>query len=252
MKLVRFLSHPLVFLQHFAVAKPSPLNEQHAIVSDGKAPISNTPQDVRKALLDAEIIPTVIDDFLPPLSLDARWSHSHHTRASLGNTLKPSKLDSAPKVTLARHHDHDDSNLRGDITIVVTMTDPDAPSRDDPKWSEFCHWIAVGVLVSAVEHSSVTRFSVGSSQIMEYKPPSPPEKTGKHRYVLLAFAPANGTTEKLHLSKPRGRKHWGYEVDEEGEKGEREIETKGVRQWAAENGLVPIAANFFYAQNKKQ
>lgn len=22
------------------------------------------------------------------------------------------------------------------------MTDPDAPSRKDPKWSEFCHWIA--------------------------------------------------------------------------------------------------------------
>lgn len=25
---------------------------------------------------------------------------------------------------------------------TVVMTDPDAPSRDDPKWSEFCHWIA--------------------------------------------------------------------------------------------------------------
>lgn len=22
------------------------------------------------------------------------------------------------------------------------MTDPDAPKREDPKWSEFCHWIA--------------------------------------------------------------------------------------------------------------
>lgn len=66
--------------------------------------------------------------------------------------------------------------------------------------------------------------------VMEYKPPGPPEKTGKHRYVFLAFVAANGTEEVLHPSKPGARKHWGYDGDE----------VRGVRQWAGENGLVPV------------
>lgn len=26
--------------------------------------------------------------------------------------------------------------------LTIVLTDPDAPSRGDPKWSEVCHWIA--------------------------------------------------------------------------------------------------------------
>jgi hypothetical protein len=69
-------------------------------------------------------------------------------------------------------------------------------------------------------------------EVVSYKAPAPPKRTGRHRYVLLAFVPSNGTTDKLHLSKPSGRKHWGYDTD----KGE----TKGVREWADENGLAPV------------
>lgn len=71
--------------------------------------------------------------------------------------------------------------------------------------------------------------------------PGPPPKTGKHRYVFLVLAPANSTTEELHLSKPKDRQHWGYDW-----------ERMGVRQWMMENGLVAVGANFIYAQNKKQ
>jgi phosphatidylethanolamine-binding protein (PEBP) family uncharacterized protein len=152
------------------------------------------------------------------------------------------------------------------MQYIITLTDPDAPSRDDPKWSEMCHWIAAGISASAEldlntgKCSSVTLTKL--HEIMPYKPPGPPEKTGKHRYVFLVFAPANGTTDELHLSKPSDRKHWGG--DKEGH---------GVRNWAQDNGLVPVgeytssvgrvpktglaltrpaAANFIYAQNKKQ
>ncbi|KAK4152018.1 phosphatidylethanolamine-binding protein [Chaetomidium leptoderma] len=80
--------------------------------------------------------------------------------------------------------------------------------------------------------------------VMSYKPPGPPEKTGEHRYVFLAFVPSNGTTDKLHLSKPSDRKHWGYDTEKN--------KTKGVREWAEENGLAPVGANFIYAKHKKQ
>lgn len=111
------------------------------------------------------------------------------------------------------------------MTYVLALTDPDAPSHDNPKWSEFCHWITTGIPAPPGTEAAITDLK----DVIEYKPPGPPPKTGKHRYVFLAFVPANGTTGELHLSKPRERKHWGW--DEAGH---------GVEDWALENGLVPV------------
>lgn len=68
-----------------------------------------------------------------------------------------------------------------------------------------------------------------AEEVVEYKAPAPPEGTGLHRYVFVVLVPRNGTSERLHLSKPEERRHWGFE-------GER----SGVREWADENGLVVI------------
>jgi phosphatidylethanolamine-binding protein (PEBP) family uncharacterized protein len=138
------------------------------------------------------------------------------------------------------------------MQYTITLTDPDAPSRENPKWSEMCHWIATNVSISEstlsilpLPEHGLTDLSndhrESSDDVIEYKPPGPPPKTGKHRYVFLVFAPKNGTTERLDLSKPKERQHWGT--------GRKE---GGVRDWARENGLVAVAANFLYAENKKQ
>jgi phosphatidylethanolamine-binding protein (PEBP) family uncharacterized protein len=209
-------------------------------------------------LKKAEIIPTVIDDFLPSLLIKVSWPS--HKNASLGNTIKPKKLQDAP--TIALEDDPSASKTRfstSSLQYTIAMTDPDAPSRDNPEWSEMCHWIATGASLS----SSGASIQKGLRDIIEYKPPGPPPKTGKHRYVFIAFAPANGTTGKLNLTKPRDRQHWGTGK-----------ERHGVRDWAKENGLVPVGAlsrcswrnmmrfedtnrwetgaNFIYAKNKKQ
>ncbi|KAJ4178073.1 carboxypeptidase Y inhibitor [Fusarium falciforme] len=121
------------------------------------------------------------------------------------------------------------------MTYVIVMTDPDAPSRQDPKWSEFCHWIRA----SYPALDSVTRRR--RKDLVEYTPPAPPAGTGPHRYVFLAFIPANGTRKRLHLTTPSARVRWGSDT-----------ERTGVRDWANVNGLVPFAANFIYAENKRQ
>ncbi|KAK3685244.1 phosphatidylethanolamine-binding protein [Podospora appendiculata] len=214
---------------------------------------SEIAKKIQKELKEAEIIPTVIDDFTPSLTLQAEWSSDNS--ALLGNTLKPKKLQDAPSISLYDPSGGNEFCTRSGKTYVVTLTDPDAPSRDNPKWSEMCHWIAAGHGVST---SSSTPTSTGDclfaeplaltelEEIMPYKAPGPPEKTGKHRYVFFAFAAENGTTDKLHPSKPKDRQHWGY--DAPGKDGQ----THGVRDWAKENGLVPVAANFIYSKNKKQ
>lgn len=245
----------------------------------------------------------VIDDFLPYLLVEAKWPSSSKSKsqasAQLGNTIKPKLLQDPPTVTLrlASFHDDDaysDENygkgaaanansankatpcvLSANVTYVLTLTDPDAPSRDNPKWSEFCHWIATGLArpspafspsstpqleegrcLSAITFSPSTTTTIRGDQklddLIEYKPPGPPEKTGKHRYVFLVFVPANGTTEELHLSKPEGRQRWGYDDDDDVDQDEHEAEAGweengrvGVRRWARENGLIAAGELYF-------
>ena len=199
-------------------------------------------RSIQTRLKEAEVIPTVIDDFVPSLVLHVDWPDHQH--ASLGNILDPEKLQEQPDIRLysTSHHAAD-----ADKTYVVTITDPDAPSRDDPKWSEFCHFIATGlplprlVIEKSLHKDQGHILSTGLTDVVSYKPPGPPPKTGKHRYVILVFAAANGTTDGLDLTKPSDRKHWGYKHS-----------GHGVRDWAVENKLVPVAANFIFAQNDKQ
>ena len=173
---------------------------------------------------NSQLTTPVIDDFLPSLTLSVSWPKAH---AKLGNTIKPKYLQKQPTITL-----HDAST--SDMSYVITLTDPDAPSRENPEWSEMCHWIATNLTSSSDTRS-------GPDDVMPYKPPGPPPKTGKHRYVFLVFAPENGTSEGLHLSKPGERKHWGF-----GEAG------MGVGEWAGENGLVSVGAEFVCAEDEKQ
>ena len=171
----------------------------------------------------------VLDDFEGTHALKVKWSSD--TEAEVGNTLDPNDLQHAPAIKLswAQEDAACEPNSRP-IQYTIAATDPDAPSRNDPKWSEICHWIATGIAIPDVDKSSCGRLSFKIlKDVIPYKPPGPPEKTGKHRYVFVAYAPANGTTERLHLSKPRDRQHWGYEKKDH-----------GVRDWARENGLEPV------------
>ncbi|KAF7551725.1 hypothetical protein G7046_g7634 [Stylonectria norvegica] len=226
------LTGPSLLLAAFAVSQfAAALSSDQQILGNTNDGLAH----VHRKLVESEIIPTVIDDFKPYLTLTAEWKSDS---AKLGNTLKPSNLGSAPSLHLEKARSKPDflRPATKSRTIVIALTDPDAPSRDNPEWSEFCHWIAAGPSSSSTQG---THFHL--EDIVEYKPPGPPPKTGKHRYVLLAFVAANGTTDSLHLTKPAERKHWGS--DEEGH---------GVRDWAKDHGLIPIAANFIYAENEEQ
>lgn len=203
-------------------------------------------------LKDADIIPAVIGDFIPSFLLNISF-HSNQS-PFLGSTLEPPMLQEAPKANLysppRKHHSRHSSNSQSAIStivaklplnnLVVAMTDPDAPSRANPKWGEICHWIAVGVPVNISSSASgvSTKGQLNPDailkELMPYKPPGPPPKTGKHRYVLLAFTPKNGTSFPLDLVKPVDRMHWGY-----GMKG------YGVKQWAEDMGLLPIGKFWF-------
>ncbi|KAI4758645.1 PEBP-like protein [Aureobasidium sp. EXF-3400] len=186
-------------------------------------PAEKDPNAIIAALRQAEIIPDVLNTFSPLLSITMNWSSTAETE--LGNTLPPFALTHPPDVYSAKIAS---AYWPEDIEFVLALTDPDAPSRSDPKWSQVCHMLFTlkkGVL----------------KEYVDYKPPGPPEGTGKHRYVFVVMIASNGTTEALNLETPDERRHWGYEGDR-----------SGVREFAKKHGLKVIAANFIYSQNDKQ
>lgn len=164
-----------------------------------------------------------MDTFSPLLTVTANWSST--TKTELGNTLPPSHLQHIPDILATGLPS---AYLPRGIEYVLALTDPDAPSRDDPKWSQVCHWLGTS------QERTV-------KELVKYKAPAPPEKTGKHRYVFVVMVPKNETTEALDLVVPSERKRWGYEE-----------ERAGVREFASLNGLKVIGANFIYSQNDKQ
>jgi len=126
--------------------------------------------------------------------------------------------------------------------FVLAVTDPDAPSQDNPKNGEFCHYLAEYACRAANVMTSVLDLEY-IKDIKSYKPPAPPAGTGTHRYVVVVFTPddddANDGGEKRHFTKPKSREHWGY-----GKKG------KGLRKWAKENDMKPVAATYFVAMHQ--
>lgn len=61
---------------------------------------------------------------------------------------------------------------------TLIMTDPDAPSRAEPKVREFKHWVVVNIPGNDVASGEALAEYVGSG---------PPKDTGLHRYVFLLY-----------------------------------------------------------------
>lgn len=150
-------------------------------------------------LTRSQIIPTVLDPFTPLLTLSISWPNA---TAKVGNTIDPAKLQSEPEIefldSAPASSFSDFAKKEKHPQLTLALTDPDAPSREKPDWSQICHWIVTDVPLTPESASKKKHMKT----IMPYKPPGPPPKTGKHRYVFVALAPKNGTEEGLDLVKP--------------------------------------------------
>ncbi|EDV90699.1 protein D2 [Drosophila grimshawi] len=89
--------------------------------------------------------------------------------AKEGVVLTPTQVKSQPLV---------EWEAQPDEYYSLIMTDPDAPSRAEPKFREFKHWVVVNIPGNDVASGEVLADYVGSG---------PPKDTGLHRYVLLLY-----------------------------------------------------------------
>ncbi|XP_062307758.1 phosphatidylethanolamine-binding protein 4 [Osmerus eperlanus] len=77
---------------------------------------------------------------------------------------------------------------------ALMMVDPDAPNRSKPTQAHWRHWLVVDI-----EGASLRRGEVRGTTLSDYSPPTPPQKSGLHRYQFLVYEqPAN---QRLILTK---------------------------------------------------
>ncbi|GAB0092410.1 Phosphatidylethanolamine-binding protein [Sergentomyia squamirostris] len=150
-------SVPLVKSQipHFRnLSSALKIMEKHGVVPDV---ISSAPKDVLKVSYPSGVV------------------------VNEGNELTPTQVKDIPKV----EWDSDSGTF-----WTLCMTDPDAPSRKEPTYREWHHW-----LVGNIPGNNITQ----GETLSEYVGSGPPEGTGLHRYVFLLYK-QNG---KLDFSEPR-------------------------------------------------
>ncbi|XP_055586705.1 protein D3-like [Uranotaenia lowii] len=121
---------------------------------------------IYRAFASNEIVPDVVDE-APDCWL--RVAFKSGREAEGGNRLTPTQTRSIPSLTF-------NANDRSFYTLI--MTDPDAPSRDDPKHREFVHWIVGNIQGNDLERADT---------IVEYVGAAPPKGTGLHRFVFLLY-----------------------------------------------------------------
>lgn len=191
-------------------------------------------------------MPTVLDDFYLQIYVNVSYPSSHSS-VNLGNSISPSNVSTSPVFEIRSIRNAASlvptTTLPTNVTYTLVLTDPDATYRLDPVMAEMCHWIITDISIQeptsypteTVESTLGAQVGRASNpvELVSYLPPSPPPKTGSHRYVfvLLASKVENG---HLNITKPLDRPHWGY-----GKVG------KGVRTWAEENELTVLGTFLF-------
>ncbi|KAI5741219.1 hypothetical protein M8J76_011553 [Diaphorina citri] len=171
----------------------------------------------------------VVPDVIPkaPGNILQITYNSGKLKVDQGNTLTPSDLKLAPEVTW---------NADSSSYYTLVMTDPDAPSRQNPKAREWRHCPSrlnsssireiTGSNANGANFSDRTIF-LTSNPIFGYMIP------GLHRYVLLVYKQPSQLDFEESKSKEWKRNNFS------------------VQKFAQKYKLQdPVAGNFYQAENK--
>ena len=136
---------------------------------------------------------------------------------TFGNELTPLSVQDEPTVQWPTEE--------GQYYTLI-MTDPDAPSRTDQKFSQIKHWLVVNIPGNDL--------SMGET-LAGYRGSLPPEGSGLHRYIFLVY------------KQPGHLKHSETPLAPNDREGRRHFK---ARDFANKYELgQPVAANFFLAQS---
>ncbi|CAH0561831.1 unnamed protein product [Brassicogethes aeneus] len=117
----------------------------------------------------------------------AKVSYPSGAKVELGNELTPTLVKDIPTVKW---------NADSNSLYAVCMTDPDAPSREQPTYREWHHWLVGNVPGDDISKGETLSAYIGSG---------PPQGTGLHRYVFLIYKqPGKLTFDEKRLPNNSG------------------------------------------------
>lgn len=167
-----------------------------------------------------EVVPDVIDS-LP--KEPAEVSYPSGVKVEFGNELTPTKVKDIPTVKW---------NAESDTYYTLCMTDPDAPSRKDPKYREWHHWLVGNIKGNDVSSGETLSAYVGSG---------PPQGTDLHRYVFLVYKqPGKLTFDEPRLPNTSGDNRGKFSIKNFATKYKLEGPVAGNFYQAAWDEYVPI------------
>ncbi|XP_018329658.1 protein D2 isoform X2 [Agrilus planipennis] len=111
-------------------------------------------------------VPDVVDK-APTKVLEV--SYPSGVKVDEGNILTPTQVKDPPSVKWQADNNE---------YYLLCMTDPDAPSRKEPAFREWHHW-----LIGNIPGNDISKGEV----LSEYVGSGPPQGTGLHRYVFLLY-----------------------------------------------------------------
>lgn len=101
--------------------------------------------------------------------------------ANLGNVLTPKSVKDTPMLTW---------NSENGAFYTLLLVDPDAPSRQNPKFREYRHWLVMNIPGLSIDQGDEVIGYIGSG---------PPKDTGLHRYIFLIYKQPNGIIQHNEL-----------------------------------------------------
>ncbi|KAK4879806.1 hypothetical protein RN001_007952 [Aquatica leii] len=143
-----------------------PLNN---FVPDEKSTVTEdemAAQQLSDKMETLEVIPDVIDK-KPNTVLHVTYNKD--IKVNEGNVITPTNVKDRPVVYW---------NSEDDSFYSLVMTDPDAPSRENPELREWHHWLVVNIPGNNIQQGET---------LSEYIGAGPLQDTGLHRYVFLLY-----------------------------------------------------------------
>lgn len=204
----------------------------------------------KDSLLKSQVIPQVIhnESFSPRGFL--MINYGSEKEVTLGNKLKPSETQSRPNINFTLNvptsTTEEPLKITNDDRFTLIMTDPDAPTRGDEKWSEYCHYLSTDIKLNTFDSETFTAVNgndiaqqlttqnIKGDDLVPYMGPGPPKNTGLHRYVFLLYRQKSDGSKMQKISD---RPCWGSGIP-----------GYGAHEYAQKNHLELLAANFFYAE----
>ncbi|CAG0913215.1 unnamed protein product [Notodromas monacha] len=143
---------------------------QSVLFCNAEEPCNSSDEKYCKTIhkfMTSGIIPDVLET-TPPRPLNVQYEGG--VQATFGNELKPSETAKEPKLSA--------SELNPEKLYTLIMVDPDAPSRANPLFRSWLHWLVINIPGQQISKGQV---------IFPYAGPAPPKGTGQHRYYELMF-----------------------------------------------------------------